>query len=676
MIPRRLPFARLLFACLLLVPFLLVANLISAQKDSPGSSQSSDGLRGVTLTTPKGNVKVALPDDIRAGDTISGTVMSEPNGKDLKERKENQDRLLGYTIDIDNQKTKVSSGEIHFVVANDPNNEPRLTLLDEKGEPLAQAFLTLVRPAELSTANSPYFPPLGQIQRPYTIRGVFDGNSANTKVMIGGFPVMVIVESPRQIVVGSPLDVVGPTKVYVNDNGATTTGSFRNLKIDLTAPKTSLLKGESTELHVQVQGLEGLNQPIPIQLQNQTPSNINLSGGNTQNILIQPSQVTTGGTFNWSGTVTATGTGGFNITGTIPSGVTTTPSPSPVISTTTPTPTPAPSLPPPSGAAVSPAASPSPASSPRTSPQVFPTPAPIGSPESTFTKADTDCCKRFLNADGAFEVSDDKGNGFKIFRNKLTMKIDGQEYEWEFTQDGKPFYIEWIFCHLNDNQIISQLSQVMVQRVKGGNSNESGSTTGVTLSGPYRDDKSRRPSYGFQFGAQKIGTDTKEYGVSFSMDSETCAWSCQLIAEGKVEEFRTSPARSPNQIFNALNNSVGLPGGATAYQQLAWWNAMYSYFSEIEDWILWLNGQESGDLDDTIQNYNMWRTKLKTALQQMLGSATPEDKSLINQMLELLENEHPSPEQIKQIGQKFDSLHLRYGTKVPPAIRNQILRNL
>src|SRR6185436_15431398 len=99
-----------------------------------------------------------------------------------------------------------------------------------------------------------------------------------------------------------------------------------------------------------------------------------------------------------------------------------------------------------------------------------------------------------------------------------------------------------------------------------------------------------------------------------------------------------------------------------------------SHFFEIEDWILWLNGQESGDLDDTIENYNLWRTKLKSALEPMLGTAAPDDKSLINQMLKLLENDHPSTEDIKQIGERFDKLHLRYGTKVPSEVRNQILR--
>jgi hypothetical protein len=281
--------------------------------------------------------------------------------------------------------------------------------------------------------------------------------------------------------------------------------------------------------------------------------------------------------------------------------------------------------------------------------------------------------KKFLNPDGAFAVSDDKGNGFKIFRNKLTMKIDGKEYEWEFTQDGKPFYIEWMFCHLNDHMIISQLTQVMIQRVKGGNANESGSTTSVSLSGPYRDEESRRASYGFQFISQKTGTDIKEFGVMFGMDAEKCAWSCQLIAEGVVREFRTDPARSTNAIFNDLNQSVGIPNGAGAYQQQAWWNAMYRYFFEIEDWYFWLDGTESDNLRDTKENYNLWRTKLKGALSQMLNSAAPEDKKLISEMLDLLENDNPSLEELRQIGQKFDSLHLRYGTKVPPGIRSQIL---
>ncbi len=64
MIPRRsqltLVFSALFTLSVILAPF------ISAQNNSSGSSQSAGGLRIVTLPTSKGDVKVSLPDDIRA----------------------------------------------------------------------------------------------------------------------------------------------------------------------------------------------------------------------------------------------------------------------------------------------------------------------------------------------------------------------------------------------------------------------------------------------------------------------------------------------------------------------------------------------------------------------------------------------------------------------------------
>src|SRR5947207_6115089 len=44
-------------------------------------SRSANGLNISTFTTPQGVIKVNLPDDMAAGDTISGTVTEEPNGK-------------------------------------------------------------------------------------------------------------------------------------------------------------------------------------------------------------------------------------------------------------------------------------------------------------------------------------------------------------------------------------------------------------------------------------------------------------------------------------------------------------------------------------------------------------------------------------------------------------------
>jgi len=654
MIPRRLLVASIFFV--VLVSILTVPKFPTRAQDRTEGTVST-----ATFKTSAGEVRIYLPADMAAGDTISGTVVAAPAGKDENERQKNASDLSRLVIQFENQRWPVRGGVVQkLVIAPALIQQPLLILLDEKGGQQGTAILPVLQQSNINTTPNFVFPVLGQSGRSLPINGPFDGDSSNTNIQIGGSPVKIIAESPRNVVVRVPPGTAGPTDIAVDNNGHTAKGNFRALKIDLSAPKTSLTKGESTELHVAVNGLEGITQPVQIQIENQTPSNISIAGGNTQNVIIQPSQVTTGGTFNWSTNITGIGSGGFNITGTVtnPSADTTNPA-----ATATPLASPPPSVP---------AASPAQSSS---NMPFLPAPAPTGSPESTFTRDDTDCCKKFLN-DGAFAIWDDKGNGFSIFRNKLSVKIDGKNYEWEFTQDGKPFYIEWMFCHLNDNQVISQLSQVTIQRVKGGDTNEIGDTTSVSLHGPYRDSKSRRPSYGFQFGSQKIGTDTREYGVSFTMDAEFCAWSCQLLAEDKVREFRTNPARSAVTIFNSLNQSTGLPSGAGAHEQQAWWNAMYSYFFEIEDWLLWINNREGSDLDETYRAYNVWRVKLVNALGEMSKSAAPDDRGRINEMLDLLKNTHPSPDDIKRIEQKFDELHLRYGTKVPPEVRKQILRNL
>ncbi len=311
-----------LAAVSVVLPFIITAlSLAQNPGAGPGvaTSETSSGLNTKTMQTPRGRIRVQLPSDMAAGDTISGTVIAEPAGKTDKDKQRNADELNGYVIELEKQKSPVSSGvmRIHLTPGV---TAPLLILLDAKGKQIAVTPL-VVLPNAPTAPKTIKLPTLGQTGRPLQIQGPFDGDSSNTKAKIAGTDASVLAESPREIVVQSPSNAVGPTKIEVTENGTTATGPFRNLKIDLTAPKTSLMKGESTELHVQVQGLEGLTQPIPIQLQNQTPSTVNLNGGNTQTIPIQPSQVTTGGTFQWSGTLTGTGNGGFTVTGSLPPAV-------------------------------------------------------------------------------------------------------------------------------------------------------------------------------------------------------------------------------------------------------------------------------------------------------------------------------------------------------------------
>jgi hypothetical protein len=663
MIPRRLLVTTIALAALTL-PSLLLTPISSAQKDKSSSSVTSDGLRIVTLFTPRGDVKVSLPETIVAGDTISGTVATEPRGKDENEKKENADQLDNYRIKIVDETMKLKEGWRKAVHVPEDAKTAEVTLSDEQGKQLAQAFIALLKLAELSAATSnPNFPPLGQSGRPYPIPGMFDGDSANTTVKIRDANGNVIAESPRSVVVGIPKTAVGPSSIVVDDNGNTTTGNFRALKIDLTAPKTSLLKGESTELHVQVQGLQGITQPVPIQIQNQTPQNVNITGGNNQNIVINPSQVTTGGTFNWTTPITGTSSGGFNITGTIPA---TTPTPT---ATSQPSPTAIPLNSPqssPAGtqtaqATTSPA--PLPLATPMSRPEVSPAPEP--NMYASFADQDSDCCKRLIK-NGVLSFQDDKGNSVTIDHDKLKMVVGGKTHEWQFTQDGKPLWIEWMFCRLKDHQIFSQFTQVMAQQIKGGQTSESAQTINISLAGPYRDEKSTRTYYGLQFSAMKAGTNIKEYSVSLNLDEETCKWSFQLIAEDQTASASNGPPGSPRQLFNYLRNSGNL-NAANGYTQGAWWNNMYRLGSELQSWYAWLEAHPDSDQSEALKDaFKLWSNAVKSALDQMEKSASDSDKQAFSQMRDLLDTDNPSAQRMFDAFLKFQQLWNRFRSGYRP----------
>src|SRR5262249_5792964 len=61
-------------------------------------TKTANGLFVSTFDTPQGKIKVNLPDDMAAGDTISGTVDIEPAGKNDAERAQNQTELNGEVV--------------------------------------------------------------------------------------------------------------------------------------------------------------------------------------------------------------------------------------------------------------------------------------------------------------------------------------------------------------------------------------------------------------------------------------------------------------------------------------------------------------------------------------------------------------------------------------------------
>ena len=294
------------------------------------------GLQKVNLDTSNGRIVVNLPNDIMAGDTISGTVIAEPKGQTQEERAQNAAGLEGVVIDFragesfkrltlragyNSEKASGGVSEIFSLplprMTFQPIDPPCLMLSDPRGNPIGLVPLQItIPPAGFVEYHKPFIiPPLGQTGRPIVITGPFDGNFDNTKLTIGGQPMTPLAESPRQVVVQSPSNLTGPAEISVKEGNKETKGTFRSVGVNLTAPKTSLKKGESTELHVEVQGLQGIAEPVPLHLTK--GGVVTMQGGDSQSMSIKPSEVQSNGIYTTTRTITGVQAGVWTATATV-----------------------------------------------------------------------------------------------------------------------------------------------------------------------------------------------------------------------------------------------------------------------------------------------------------------------------------------------------------------------
>lgn len=306
--------------CLALCAFQSPAQVPGGVR-SRSSMRSENGLQRLLFSFPEGRLVVNLPDDIRPGDTISGTVVSEPAGADAGEKAKNRNVLEGYVIDFGGAvKVKADKPGFKWIPQMPSPGAPNRYLFPiyifAAGLTDPAAGLNVVLSQDVTPALASFvLPTIGQTGRPLSISGPFDGDASNTKCTIGSAPCEVIAESPRKVVVSSPVSTVGQTTISVIDGKNNGNGAFRNIGINLSAPKTSLLKGEKTTVTIQISGLDGIAASVPVQVV--TTGVVNMDGGNNQVLDIRPAQVRADGTFRVNKEITGTQAGSFNVTATV-----------------------------------------------------------------------------------------------------------------------------------------------------------------------------------------------------------------------------------------------------------------------------------------------------------------------------------------------------------------------
>lgn len=272
------------------------------------TSEASMGLFKTQKSTIHGTVSIITPAFVQAGDRISGTVIVDPKGDSEASRKANRSALQAMAIRVMGTVISADNPSFTLVVPRKPtkvvigNDETPITVLpgDSLDSKVPSGNFRICR--------------LGE---PIQVMGNFDGDISNTRCKIGGQIGTVIAESPRQVIVLASTGT-GPQDIEIQDNGTTSNAKINVVKIDLTVPKTQLLKGEKTELHVGVVGLTGLSKndlPVRISVVNESPQNIRLGDKIQFEHHIQAKEISKTGEFKTNLPITATQPGGFSISG-------------------------------------------------------------------------------------------------------------------------------------------------------------------------------------------------------------------------------------------------------------------------------------------------------------------------------------------------------------------------
>lgn len=277
------------------------------------SIQSQKGLTTIEFKNASGTIKVYLPQDIRPGERISGSISPEAVGKNARQMEKNLAQLRKYSIAFNGQKFPVSNN-IQCTLGNNNSNLQTLNLLNSKGINEGTINLPVPSAAQPPNTSGCTMPSHVLIAAPFRIKGSFDGEATNTQCTINNIPCEIIAESNCGCIVRFPPINSGISNVAVTEKGKPVCESrISAVDMTITANKLSLMKGEKTFINVTISGLKQLPSPATLDIINKTNNVVVLQGGNQQKVTIPPASLIDSGVFRKQVEVQSIASGNFRV---------------------------------------------------------------------------------------------------------------------------------------------------------------------------------------------------------------------------------------------------------------------------------------------------------------------------------------------------------------------------
>ena len=278
---------------------------------------SRNGETTYRFESDAGAVSVVLPSDVRAGDTISGVILTEPAGATPAARREHDAALNATIVDVQNAKTSASSHVLTFVAPAAGMAPMSLSDTSDGGRAVGRTVVP-VGPAVQPSSNArgvDALPRYAQSGRALEIAGVFGGDLRATAASFAGRPARILAESPRSLVVDCPDELSGPTELAVTEAGRTLKGPIHILRVTLSATSTTLLRGETATITIRVEGLVPAIGMVPLSFV--ASQSIQVAGGNVQSLVLDTRQSNVPGVFETTRGIRARQPGGFEVSATI-----------------------------------------------------------------------------------------------------------------------------------------------------------------------------------------------------------------------------------------------------------------------------------------------------------------------------------------------------------------------
>ncbi len=281
------------------------------------SSEIGNGLYVSTFEGRLGRIEVMLPTDFRAGDQVSGRVVTTPSGASADARRANETLLQAHRIEVAGVVAPVRDGQVELTIPGDSDLALTILVQDRNGRTVASGPYR--RPPEIgpepyrprpppsnvqsgpgfptdpngpepyrlySSATGALFPYFAMAGKPMLIRNApgsrWAGKIGELAVQARSQNCAVLAASPVSLVALVPIGQSGACEFVVRERSVELHRSnVQVLSYRLSSPSTTLAPGQSTIVTARVGGFLGAPAaafPCPFFLRNDTPRIASFSG--------------------------------------------------------------------------------------------------------------------------------------------------------------------------------------------------------------------------------------------------------------------------------------------------------------------------------------------------------------------------------------------------------------